>query len=313
MTAYIIRRILQTLILLLILLVFVFIVARMLPGDPALAMINPENMTAEQIAAIRQQLGIDRPLHEQFLSFLAGLLRGDLGRSVQYKEPVITVILRVFPHTLILSLGAILIVVLVGVPLGMLAAIWRNTMLDVAVLVTSLWAAATPSFWLGLVALCVFSGWLGWFPLMGVGKAGFIDSIRHLVLPVFALGVNGIGQTCRMTRSCMLEVLGEDYIRTARSKGLREWIVICKHALRNALIPVITIIGLNMGGMLAGAVMIETVFTRPGLGRLAVDAILARDYPLIEGTVTVFALIFVTINLLVDLTYSIIDPRIRYR
>lgn len=311
MISYIIKRFFQTLALLAILLVFVFFIARVLPGDPALAMVDPENMTIEQIEAIRKQLGLDRPLYEQFVSFITGLMQGDLGESISYKEPVIKVILRAFPHTLQLSIGAMLVTIIIGVPLGMLAAIWRNTPADVSVLIVSLWAAATPSFWLGLMLLLIFSGWLGWFPLMGVGKAGVADCIRHLILPVIALGVNGIGQTCRMTRSCMLEVMDQDYIRTSRSKGLGECVVICKHALRNALIPVITIIGLNMGTMLAGAVMIETVFTRPGLGRLAVGAILSRDYPLIEGTVTVFAIIFVSINLIVDLTYSFIDPRIR--
>lgn len=312
MATYIARRILQTIILLIILLAFVFFLIRLLPGDPVLSILDPETVTEEQIEATRRRLGLDRPLYEQFAAYLMRMARGDLGQSIQHRQPVFQLIRRDLPHTIHLAAGSIVLVVIFGVPLGIIAAILRGRTADVGVLVFALWAAATPSFWFGLILLRIFAGWLGWLPLMGIGDGSLVDTVRHTFLPAFALSVNGVGLTCRMTRSCMLEVMDQDYIRTARSKGLAEQIVMFKHALRNALIPVITVVGTTMGAMLAGSVVIETVFTRPGLGRLAVNAIFARDYAVIEGTVAIFAITFVSINLLVDITYSIIDPRIRY-
>ncbi len=279
----------------------------LVPGDPVKMMLAEFGTTPDQIAQMRAQLHLDEPLLQQYGRFVWNALHGDLGLSIRSRRPVTREILENLPSTAQLAAASIVVAVGLGVALGLLAALFRNSWLDVGSMLVGLLGVSMPSFWLGLLLIFVFSLHLGWFPATGGG------TLRHLVLPMLTLGMIASAIVARLTRSSMLEVLGQDYIRTARVKGLAGWGVVVRHGLRNALIPVVTIFGLQFGNLLAGAVIVETVFSRPGLGRLIVGGILNKDFPLVQGTILFIAAGYVIVNLLVDVAYALCDPRIRLR
>jgi len=309
---YLSRRLLSAIPTLLGVLTLVFLFVRLVPGDPAQAILG-EYATAENVEALRESLGLNAPLHQQYVGFMGDALKLDFGRSFQTRQAVSTRILDALPYTMQLGAAALFVALLIGIPAGVIAALKRNTATDYTVTVVALLGISMPSFWLGMLLIIFFSVNLGWFPLTGAGKAGNpLQVLYFLVLPALALGAGEAGIIMRMTRSSLLETLGQDYVRTARAKGLAPSSVTVRHALRNSLIPVITIVGLNMGRLIGGTVVVESLFVRPGIGRVMVDAMVARDYPQIQGTVAFFALLVVLINVLVDLSYSVLDPRIRY-
>lgn len=276
-----------------------------LSGDPATLLIG-DHWTAEQIANFRAYMGLDRPFYVQYLEHIGRLLRGDFGMSVRQSAPVTALILERLPATLQLAGAALLIIVCVAVPIGVLSAVRRGSVWDALAMGGALLAQSMPTFWLGSMLILIFGVWLRWTPISGSG------SLAHLILPALTLALYSTARNARIVRASMLDVLGHDYIRTARSKGLRERAVIYRHGLRNALIPVVTMLGLEIGTLLGGALVTETIFAWPGIGRLTIDAIYARDYPLVLGAITFIALIFVVVNLLVDLSYALIDPQIHY-
>jgi peptide/nickel transport system permease protein len=284
----------------------VFLILQLLPGDPVIIMLGESRLPTEQVERIREELGLKDPLPIQYGRFAWKALQGDLGRSMRTNQPVTVIILNRLPSTLELAFVAILLATVFGVTMGVLAATHQNTWIDTFCSVIALFGVTMPVFWLGLMLLFIFALWLGWFPITGQGGPA------RLVLPAVTLAWFSAGTFTRLTRSSMLEVMGSDYVVTARAKGLKERVVIYRHALRNALIPVITIIGIQFGDLLAGAVVTETVFARSGLGRLIVESILQKDLPVVQGAVLVTALMYVIVNLLVDISYAVIDPRIRY-
>jgi peptide/nickel transport system permease protein len=283
----------------------VFSMLFLVPGDPVKIMLAEFVTTPDQIAQMRAQLHLDEPVLKQYGRFVGNALRGDLGVSIRSRRPVAAEITENIGSTGQLALASMLVAIGLGVPLGLVAALGRNSWLDVAAMVVALLGVAMPSFWLGFLLIFVFSLHLGWLPATGGGD------LLHLVMPAVALGMIAAAIIARLTRSSMLEVLGQDYVRTARAKGLGRASVIVRHALRNALIPVVTVFGLQFGNLLAGAVIVETVFSRPGLGRLIVGGILAKDFPLVQGTVLFVAAAYVLINVVVDVAYAYVDPRIR--
>lgn len=285
---------------------FVVFLATFLTGDPAALMLG-EGATTEQVEAFRHQMGFDRPLVVQYLSFLTRAARGDFGLSLHYKQPNVKLVLERLPATLELSALGLLIGFALAVPAGILAAVKRNSWFDTLIMAVALVGQATPVFWLGIMLILVFAVGLGWFPASGRG------SFAHLVLPALNLSVFPLAYTVRLLRSTMVEVLGEDYIKTARAKGLKEALVVNKHALRNALSPVVTMVGIQIATFMGGAIIIETIFAWPGVGRLVVQAILTKDFPLVQTTVAFWAVVFVVVNLLVDIAYHILDPRVKFR
>jgi len=287
--------------------VVVFSIIHLLPGDPVLAILSGANATPEQERELRGQLRLDDPIVVQYARFLGRAVVGDFGRSIFSRRPVIEEIAEQLPSTLELAGTALVIAVAVGLTLGVLAAVWHDSWIDRGAMLIALGGVSMPSFWLGLLLIFVFSLQLGWLPATGQG------GVSRLLLPAATIGLNYSAVIARLVRSSLLEVLGNGYIATARAKGLSEWGVTLKHALGNALIPVTTIIGVQLGNLLAGTIIVETVFSRRGMGRLAVTAVLDKDYPLIQGVVLVSALGYVLTNLLVDLSYSVLDPRIRHR
>jgi ABC-type dipeptide/oligopeptide/nickel transport system permease component len=289
----------------------VFFLIHLTPGDPALAILGP-HATADSIVELRKNLGLDQPLHLQYLKFLGNLLKGDLGRSLVTEQPVLLETLRPFPYTIQLALAGVFISLLVGIPIGVISAVRRNTFLDYFMRAASISGISIPVFFLAIVFLWIFSYHLGWFPIIGVGDTSSWRSLLyHLVLPAITIGISMAVLIMRLTRSCMLEVLGQDYVRTARAKGLAENTVILVHALKNALLPIVTVVGLYMGQLLGGAILTETVFARQGVGKLLMDAIFARDYPQVQGTVLIFASAVILVNVIVDLIYRFLDPRIK--
>jgi len=302
---YVGRRILAVLPVLFGVTLAVFSMLFLVPGDPVKIMLAEFVTTPEQIARMRAQLHLDEPVLVQYGRFVGNALRGDLGVSIRSRRPVAAEIGENIGSTGQLALASMVVAIGLGVPLGLLAALGRNSWLDVAAMVVALLGVAMPSFWLGFLLIFVFSLHLGWLPATGGGD------LLHLVMPAVALGMIAAAIIARLTRSSMLEVLGQDFVRTARAKGLGGWSVIVRHALRNALIPVVTVFGLQFGNLLAGAVIVETVFSRPGLGRLIVGGILAKDFPLVQGTVLFVAAAYVLINVMVDVAYAYVDPRIR--
>jgi ABC-type dipeptide/oligopeptide/nickel transport system permease component len=290
-------------------LVLVFFLMRVLPGDPAAAMLGT-NATPQAVADLRSQLGLDKSLAEQFVEYVTGLARLDLGRSLAVRTPVTTLLGQAIWPTLLLTIGGTVVSVVVGVPLGVLAALKRKTWLDYVASVGALLGISIPVFVWGVLLLLVFT--LQWpvLPSAGAGDSP-LEVARALLLPSLATGFFQVGLVARITRSSLLSVLSNDYVRTARAKGLSGQRVIGGHALRNALIPVVTVIGLNAGTLLGGAVVAETVFTRPGLGRLILDAIGARDYPVIQGVMIVSVILVVLLNLVTDVLYGVVDPRVR--
>lgn len=287
----------------------VFSMLQFVPGDPVMAMIgNEPDITVEDIERIRRDVGLDKPVAVQYVEFLGRTVRGDLGTSIFTNRSTAEELRTRLPYTLQLTIAAMVISISLGVTLGIIAATSRNRLVDSATMVIALLGVSMPGFWLGLVLIYVFSLKLGMFPATGQSIG-----LSHLVLPAITLGVATSGITARLTRSSMLEVMRQDYVTTARSKGLRERSVILRHALRNAMIPVVTIVGLQFGALLAGTVVVETVFSRLGIGQLLVDAVRRKDFPIVQGTVMVVATVYVLVNLLVDISYSFIDPRIKYR
>ena len=305
MLTYVGRRILAVVPVLFGVTLAVFSMLFLVPGDPVKIMLAEFVTTPDQIAQMRAQLHLDEPVLKQYGRFVTNALRGDLGVSIRSRRPVAAEITENIGSTGQLALASMLVAIGLGVPLGLLAALGRNSWLDVAAMVVALLGVAMPSFWLGFLLIFVFSLHLGWLPATGGGD------LLHLVMPAVALGMIAAAIIARLTRSSMLEVLGQDYVRTARAKGLGSGSVIVRHALRNALIPVVTVFGLQFGNLLAGAVIVETVFSRPGLGRLIVGGILAKDFPLVQGTVLFVAAAYVLINVVVDVAYADCDPRMR--
>lgn len=313
------------------LIVFGFI--HLIPGDPAVTMLG-ERATPERVAEIRTQLGLDRPLYVQYFIYIGKILRGDLGASILRGDPVLHDLARRFPATVELALSAITLAILIGVPMGIVAAVWRNSAFDALSRLVALTGVSMPIFWLGLMLAWIFGVVLGLLPtgfrmntsivippvtnlylvdslLAGDGEA-FAATLRHLALPALALCTIPMAVIARMTRASLLEILSQDYIRTAESKGLPQRAVILRHAMRNALLPVMTVTGLQTGRLLAGAILTETIFSWPGIGLWIFEAIQARDYPIVQGATLFIATIFVAVNLITDLLYAVVDPRIRY-
>ena len=305
MLGYTIKRILQVIPVLLIISFICFMMIRLVPGDPVANMLGV-NASKEAIAAQRAELGLDKPLLTQYGDFLVKALQGDLGKSITTRRPVIDEIAQRYPATLKLALGATVFAAGVGITFGVLSAVKQNKLTDNVIMVFSLLSVSTPSFFLALVMMLLFSIHLGWLPSMG------LRTPLHYVLPIITLGMQSVGLIARTTRSSMLEVLRQDYIRTSRSRGISQAVIVMRHAFKNALIPVVTVVGLRFGGLLAGSMLVEAVFSVPGIGRFMVDGVLKRDYPVVQGTVLVLATTFVLVNLAVDLIYALIDPRIKY-
>ncbi|MBW2056657.1 MAG: ABC transporter permease [Deltaproteobacteria bacterium] len=311
MVSFFVRRILHAIPALIGAVTLLFLLLRLIPGDPAQAMLGTQ-ATAEDLARLRHQLGLDRPLIVQYGIYLADFARGDWGVSLATQTPVLHRVREALPHTLSLCGAAVLVMILISVPAGVLCAVKRDSWVDYSISVAVFLFMSMPQFWLGLLMLLFFSYYFGLFPIYGIGQAGNIfDQLHHLVLPALSLGISFLGLSTRLTRSSMLEVLGQDYIRTARAKGLKEGRVIFKHALRNAMLSVVTVIGLATGQLLGGAVIIEVIFARPGLGTLIWDAILQRDYPQVQASVAVFAFFFIMVNLFTDLVYALLNPKIK--
>ena len=306
MQRYILARLAVFPLALLVISAIVFLMLYMLPGDPAEALLGPNVVSADQVEQLREQLGLNDPLYVQYGRFLGGALRGDFGRSLRSRRPVFEELLTQLPATLELTFGALGLAIAIGFPLGLLAALRPNTWVDSLSMLIAVAGLAMPSFWLCMILIFFFSVHLGWFPATGQG------GLERLVLPVFALGYYAASLIARLVRSATLEVLRQDYITTARAKGLAGSIVMYRHVMKNALIPVITILGVQFGFLLGGTVVVETIFGRPGIGRLLVDGILYQDYRVVQATIIFIATGFLTTNLVVDIVYGLIDPRIRY-
>ncbi|HWP76531.1 MAG TPA: nickel ABC transporter permease [Methylomirabilota bacterium] len=298
------RQIFQAAIVLLNVSLVVFVLVRIVPGDPARLMLGME-ASEEAVQAARAQFGFDRPLYVQYVQFVGGALRGDLGQSVRFRRPVGDLLRESFPATLELALAATVIALLLAVPAGIYAAVHRDGVLDRLLMAGALIGQAMPIFWLGIMLITLFSVKLGWLPTSGRG------SLAQLIMPSVTLSTYVMALLARLTRSNMLDVLREQYVRTARAKGLRETVIVHKHALMSAALPIVTVLGLQVGALLSGAVVTETVFNWPGIGTLALRAIQQRDYPVVQGVVLVSAALFVLINGMVDLAYRYLDPRVR--
>lgn len=310
MINYTIKRIFEVIPVLLIVSIIVFSVMHLLPGDPTLLMLagaEGGSIPQERLDELRIIMGLNKPLYEQYYNFITNAISGDLGTSIRLRTPVTEILLQKFPYTIKLSLLGLMIAIFLGVVIGLVAALFKDTWLDHFSMTFSLIGVSMPIYWLGLLLILIFSINLNIFP--SSGATGW----KSIVLPALTLGFVSAGLISRLLRSSLLEVLNEDYIRTAKGKGLTDKIILIKHALKNAMIPVITILGLQFGNMLAGAVVTETVFSRPGLGRLVVNGILWKDYPLVQGTVLFIACIYVLVNLFVDISYYWFDPRIKLK
>jgi len=303
---YILKRLLATIPILIGISALVFFSLKLVPGDPLTAIVGDGVISQEQAAQLRAQYGLDDPLHVQYFRFVERAIQGDLGRSLQFKRPVVDEIRSQLPATLQLTLAAMVVALTVGLSLGIVAALRPGTWLDSGAMALALAGVSFPSFWVGLNLLLIFSLALGWLPATGT------EGFERLIMPAGTLGFGAAAIIARLTRSSLLEVLRQQFITTARAKGLGFARVVLRHALRNAIIPVVTIVGLQFGNLLAGAVVVETVFSRQGIGRLLVTAILGRDFPLVQGVVLFVACVYVGVNLLVDISYALIDPRIRY-
>lgn len=286
-------------------LVLVFCIIYMLPGDPVLSMLDPNTATPEAIENVRKELGLDQPFYVQFVDYFKNLLQGDFGQSRITSEPVLQKIIVHLPATLLLTLTSMVLSVVIGVTFGVISAIYHNKWVDVIVRIIALFGISMPTFWSGILLILLFGVQLNWLPIMGS------DGWKTLIMPSLALGLVGAGFIIRMVRNSMVEVMDEQFILTLRAKGMSERIVMFRHALRNALIPAITVMGLHVGELLAGTVVIETVFSRQGIGRVIGDAIMVKDMPVIQGVILFSAIVYVTVNVLVDLSYSLVDPRIR--
>ena len=303
MFVFIIRRLLQMIPVLLGVTFVVFLIMQMVPGDAAM-LVAGEGASDEQVEAIREDLGLNRPLIIQYIDYVGSVLQGDLGTSIRTDRPVLDEIMVRLPITIELAFWSIVITIVLGVFAGVIAATKQNSFSDVGLMMVSLIGVSLPNFWLGLMLIIYFSVELGWFPVAGWG------SFTHVVLPALTLGTGGAAIVARMTRSSMLEVIRQDYIRTAKAKGVRQRLIIYKHALKNALIPVITVVGLQFGALLGGTVLTESVFAINGVGRLIIDAIRMRDLPLVQGSILFVSVIFVVVNMIVDISYRMLNKRV---
>ena len=316
MYAYIVRRVLIGILVAFGVVTLVFFSLHVAPGDPISMLIPPEaggGVGTEIADQIRAKYGLDKPLHVQYFMYLQRLVHLDFGRSINTRRPVASALIARYPATLELTFCSLVVAILIALPVGVVSAVRQNSVLDNVTRVLALMGVSLPSFWLGLLLMLLFSLKLGWLPASGRGGALWTwDGLKHMIMPAFTLGTAVSGILMRLTRSSMLEVLGEDYLNTARAKGLSERIVIYGHALRNALIPVVTVLGLQFGGLLGGAVVIETIFAWPGVGRYAIQGITGKDFPVVQGSVLAISVGFIVINLVVDVIYSVIDPRITY-
>jgi ABC-type dipeptide/oligopeptide/nickel transport system permease component len=323
---YIVRRLLSLVVILLGVSVLVFMLVHLAPGDPVRIMLG-EEATAADVERLNRIYGFDQPLPVQYGRWLRAALQGDLGVSIRQQLPVWTIIVERMPATIELSIWSMLISIGIGVPLGVLSAVRRNTWIDFGSMFAALVGVAAPNFWVGLILLSQIALHVAWLPIGGRGPAfgdamwalvtrmdgGLLwDHVRYMILPALALGTSLMAVITRLTRSSLLEVLGKDYVRTARAKGLRGLTIVYGHALKNALLPVVTVVGVQFGALLGGAIVIEVVFSWPGVGRLIVNAISQRDFPVVQGSVLMLAVVFAVVNLLVDLSYGLINPRVRY-
>jgi peptide/nickel transport system permease protein len=313
-TQYIIRRLIQALFLVWGCATLVFFMVRLIPGDPVVQMLGPE-YTPEAAEAIRVKLGLNEPFHIQYLRWFGSVLTGDLGGSIATGETVADIIITGLPKTVSLATLSFLIATTIAVPAGIVAALRRNTVFDYAASVVAFVGVSMPSFWLGILLILVFSVRLRWLPAIGYAdptEDGVVAWLERLILPSLAIGAAYSAILMRFVRAGLLEVLSSDYVRTARAKGVREHAVVLRHAMRNALIPVVTVMGIQLALLLSGTVVVETVFSIRGIGRILVAAIFDRDYPIVQGVILLIAVIFVMANLLVDIVYTFLDPRIRY-
>jgi len=316
---YIIRRLIQAGIVIILVSVFVFLLMRLLPGDPILIYVARDDLAAftspEEIAALRHQFGLDKPLALQYFDWIGGVVQGDLGRSIILSDTVASLIISALPKTFHLGLLAFAISLLVGTPMGIIAAVRRGSWKDTVVTVLANIGITAPIFWVGIILIFVFGLYLGWLPIQGYTSPfdNFWLSTKKIIMPVICLALFPMSGMARQTRSAMLEVIRQDYIRTAWAKGLRERMVIMRHALRNSIIPIITLAGMQVRVIIGGQVLIETVFNISGMGRLAVEGLQNHDYPIVQGVILIIAVVVTLINLIVDLSYGWLDPRIRYR
>ena len=313
MLAYIVRRLGAMLVVMLIVASLVFVIVRIVPGDPAAVMLG-DQATAQDIANLRSIMGLDRPLPVQFAIYLRSILVGDLGQSIFLGRPVLDAVAERAELTLLMTAMAVALATAIGVPVGVISAAMRGRAIDQTSMAIAMLAASLPSFWVGLTLIQYLALGMQWVPVAGYGApdASLLERMRHLVLPAIALGIPSSALIVRFTRSSMLDVLGEDFIRTARAKGLTGRRVILKHALRNAAIPIITVIGLTTAVLLGGAIVTETVFALPGVGSLIVNAVQRRDYPVIQGALLIVSGLYVLLNLAIDLLYAAVDPRVSY-
>lgn len=307
------HRIAGMLVVMALVVTIVFVIVRVTPGDPAAVMLGPD-ATAQDVAALRQRLGLDGSIPVQFASYVGGILQGDLGQSIFLGRPVTEALWDRAEPTFFLTLFSLLIAVAIALPVGIASAYWRGSVFDQAMTTLAMLAASIPSFWLGLLFIQLFAVRYGWFPTSGYGgpDTTLVERLHHLVLPATTLGIVSSALIMRFTRASMLDVLNDDYVRTARSKGMSEWRVVLRHALKNALIPILTVLGLTAALLVSGAIVTETVFGLPGVGNLIVSAVLRRDYPVIQGALLVVAGLYVLINFLIDMLYLLVDPRVRY-
>ena len=313
MIKMILKRIFQLIPVLLITMSMTFVITRVLPGNPAVSILGPQ-ATAEDIAKMEEEMGLHDPMPVQYINYMKRILTGDLGTSYRYNRPVADLIFEKLPNTLQIALASLIIALLIGVPVGIISAVKQYSLFDYISMIAALIGVSMPSFWLGLMLVLIFSVNLGWFPTMGMGviSNGIGDVISHLFLPSLCLSFGSMANFARISRSSMLEVIDQDYMKAVRAKGIRENVVIIKHGLKNALPPIVTVLGMRIAALMTGAIMIETIFSWPGIGRLIVDAINNNDFEMIQGTVLFMAILYVTENLVVDIIYLYINPKVSY-
>lgn len=313
MIKMILKRIFQLIPVLLITMSMTFVITRVLPGNPAVSILGPQ-ATAEDIAKMEEEMGLHDPMPVQYINYMKRILTGDLGTSYRYNRPVADLIFEKLPNTLQIALASLIIALLIGVPVGIISAVKQYSLFDYISMIAALIGVSMPSFWLGLMLVLIFSVNLGWFPTMGMGviSNGIGDVISHLFLPSLCLSFGSMANFARISRSSMLEVIDQDYMKAVRAKGIRENVVIIKHGLKNALPPIVTVLGMRIAALMTGAIMIETIFSWPGIGRLIVDAINNNDFEMIQGTVLFMAILYVTVNLVVNIIYLYINPKVSY-
>ena len=313
MIKIIVKRVLQLIPVLLITMSITFVITRVIPGNPAVSILGPQ-ATAEDIAKMEERMGLNDPLPVQYINYIAGVFTGDLGTSYRYNQPVAGLILEKLPNTLVLALSSLVIALIIGVPVGILSAVKQYSIFDYTAMITALIGVSMPNFWLGLMLVLAFSVNLGWFPVLGMGSLanGLGDVISHIFLPAVCLSFGSMANFARISRSSMLEVIDQDYMKAVRAKGIREWIVIIKHGFKNAMPPIVTVLGMRISSLMTGAIMVETIFSWPGIGRPIVEAINNNDYEMIQGSVLFMAVLYVLVNLAVDIVYLYINPKVSY-